>query len=886
MKFFTPPKNGFKSIQSLFLVAIGLLVLVMSLPLFFAGVTIINDITRTFGREILTAELQSLIEPISLRYKTLQRVGLEDSLPHQQEIREQGLRSLETFTFKESGFAFVVSRAGEILVSEDFTAPGDAGFSSFLKRLTDEPTSVEYENITGAQIAVASYYAPWDAYIGISLSRDELFAPRDFFVRLNLMVLGVVFLIALGFAWGFQHYIIAPVLRIARFAEAVTKGDLQQEVPGNFILELATVKNDVEKMVASLISREEKYKAVFDAPSDVIFIHDAQTGSFLGVNKAVYEVYGYTPEEIMDGMTIGDLSSGIHPYTLEEAGRIVAKVTEGTPQRMEWQARRKSGRLVWLDVSLRSFNYDGEECVLAVCRDIDAQKRFAEQVAAEKEQLAITLRSIGDGVITTDRQGDIVLINRVAEKLTGWGQSEAVGRPLEDVLQIYNGKTNQPCDNPAFAVLQSGLRVEIGDDAILVARDGSRLNIADSAAPIFDPESQIVGVVLVFRDVTERYHLEQEMLKVKKLESVGVLAGGIAHDFNNLLAAIQGNIDLARLQLGHDSDAARFLVEAEKASLRAKHLTQQLLTFSKGGDPVCETTDLVEIIEDNSSFVLSGSVVSSVLHADDDLWAVDIDPGQIGQVIQNIIINSRQAMLEDGGCITISAQNCLNCSDLDRCVHLKIKDDGPGIDPEVIDKIFDPYFTTKEEGSGLGLAICHSIIQKHNGVLRVESQLGQGTEFLIKLPVAEKNVVSIMPRPERLVDQGHLKILIMDDESMIQHLAVEMCRALEHQSAIADDGLEALQLYEEALSTGHPFDVVIMDLTIPGGMGGEEAVGELLRFDPLAKVVVSSGYSNDPVMSNYKEYGFCGKLMKPFSLQELKKVFAEVVGDRSAGFLE
>ncbi len=861
------------------MVAITVLVLVMSLPLFFAGVTIITDLTSRFGEEVLTAELESLVGPIDRRYETLKRVGLEDSQAHLQEIKKQGLETLSAFTYKQSGFAFVINKTGEILLSEDFTSVEDKGFADFFKKIAGAQTLVAYENMEGQQIAIVSYYKPWAAYVGISMQRSELFAPRELFVRLNLMVLLVVFLIASAFAWGFQHLIIAPILRIAKFAEEISLGDLQAEINGNFILELATVKDDVEKMVTALINREKKYKAIFNAPSDAIFIHDARNGKVLGLNNAVFEIYGYTRQEVLAGMTIGDLSSGRHLYTSAEATKLVACVTEDTPQRFEWQAKRKDGELIWLDVSLRPFNYDGDECVLAVCRDINAQKRFAERLAAEKEQLAITLRSIGDGVITTDRQGNIVLLNRVAEELTGWNQDEARGRPLGDVLQIYDGRSNQPCANPALTVLQSGLRIDLGDGTILVARDGSRLNIADSAAPIFDPGSNIVGVVLVFRDVTESYRLEQEMLKVKKLESVGVLAGGVAHDFNNLLAAILGNINLARLTLGEDNSVDQLLAEAEKASFRAKHLTQQLLTFSTGGDPVRETTELAEIIDDSVGFVLRGSTVSYVLDVSDDLWAVDIDPGQVGQVIQNIIINARQAM-GDGGRITVSARNCENCQDLKRCVQLSIRDDGPGIAPDILDKIFDPYFTTKEKGSGLGLAICHSVIKKHGGILSVVSELEAGTEFTIKLPVSEVGKTKAVAPAKRatVAAQKNFKILIMDDEEMIQQLGVEMCRVLGHRAEVTGDGEEAMALYQEALASGNGFDLVLMDLTIPGGMGGRDAVAELLRLDPLARVIVSSGYSNDPVMSQFREYGFSGNLVKPFTLEELKGVIADVMG--------
>jgi PAS domain S-box-containing protein len=870
----------FKSIQQLFLVAITLLIAVLSLPLLFSGVKIINNITSQFGREILQEELQSLLGPINLRYHTLARVGLEDSRSHLLEIKENALHSLGSYRYKNTGSIFVISKERGILLSTDFTDPSSADFSLFLRILTQAPGIIEYTVGAKERIGVVEYYQPWDSYIGLTMDRQELFAPRNLFIKINLLVLLGVLAIAALFSLAIHHFLITPILRLTRFADLVSRGNYSAEIPGRFILELATMKQDILRMVATLISREKKYWAVFNAPGDAIFIHEAASSKILESNQAVSEMFGYTPTETLH-LNIGDLSSGVHPYTFEEAAKRVAQVHQSSPQRFEWHARRKNGELFWVDIALRSFRYGQTNCVLAVIRDIEAQKKATQDLAAEKEQLAITLRSIGDGVITTDDQGSVILVNRVAENLTGWSQIEAEGRPLSEILSIINSKSGEPCPDPAMEVLKSGRQVEMKNHTVLLARDGTRRDIADSAAPIYNPSSEMVGVVLVFRDVTEKQRIEKELHKIKKLESVGILAGGIAHDFNNLLTAILGNINLARTTIQDDTHRDKLLSEAEKASLRAQHLTHQLLIFSKGGEPIRQSANLSEIIRDNADFVLRGSTIGFTFKPPDDLWNVDIDPGQIGQVIQNIILNARQALAEHGGLIEIKTSNCQECIEsemsCDSCVHVTISDNGPGIPPETLEKIFDPYFSTKEKGSGLGLAICHSIIKKHKGVMLVQSELGKGTVFTLKLPVSTE---MITPFEETLAANGRhtgLKILIMDDEEMLRTLAFEMFSVLGHEPQTVPGGAEALVAYQQAMEEGSPFDLVIMDLTIPGGMGGKKTIEKILALDPAAKVIVSSGYSNDPVMANYKDYGFVAMLVKPYRTQDLEQILNEIL---------
>ena len=518
---------------------------------------------------------------------------------------------------------------------------------------------------------------------------------------------------------------------------------------------------------------------------------------------------------------------------------------------------------------------------------LDDQQTLEQKVAAqtlelsmEKERLAVTLRSIGDGVITTDTAGNVVLLNKVAEQLTGWTNEEAAGRPLREVFDIINEQTGQPCENPVEKILQTGEIIGLDQHTVLRAKNGVERRIDDSGAPIRDLESKIIGTVLVFRDITEQLKTEQELLKVKKLESVGVLAGGIAHDFNNILSAILGNLDISLLDTDLKDRTRKFLEEAKKASVRAKGLTQQLLTFAKGGEPVKETSSIGDVIQDSAQFVLHGGNVACRFAIPDDLWLADIDKGQISQVIHNIVLNASQATAE-GGLIRISCANIdspagekVVLARDNRYVKIEINDDGVGIPADIIDRIFDPYFSTKQEGSGLGLTITHSIINQHGGRITVDSKPDAGTTFTIYLPASKQGEAAKPQQPVTRKEPGKAKIMLMDDDEMVRGVVKEMLTMLGHEVVLAVDGQEAVEAFQKA---DPPIDLVIMDLTIPGGMGGQEAVQKILAINKDAKVIVSSGYSNDPIMASYKDYGFSAAIVKPFQLQILADVISKVL---------
>ena len=398
-----------------------------------------------------------------------------------------------------------------------------------------------------------------------------------------------------------------------------------------------------------------------------------------------------------------------------------------------------------------------------------------------------------------------------------------------------------------------------------------------------DDAGRAVRMMGVVSDITERKQLEAELVKAQKLESIGVLAGGIAHDFNNLLMAILGNITLARRSSNLDDELSAFLSDAEKGCLTAKSLTNQLLTFSKGGAPVRETAAIGELVRETAHFILRGSPVTCEFILPDDLPQVEVDTGQISQVLQNIIINGVQSM-PDPGTITISAA-CLTAAagGLKQTVgrdyvRISIRDQGTGIPEENLARIFDPFFTTKENGTGLGLASSYSIMAHHEGHIEVESHLGTGTTFHLFLPVAERAAVT--PEPEKVLwsaPPGPIRILVMDDDRKIRNVVERFLRSIGYEAVTAGNGSDAIEQYRMGQEAGSPFDAVIMDLTIQGGMGGKEAMERLLEIDPNVTAIVSSGYSNDPVMANYREYGFQAVLIKPYQLQDLEQVVRRVV---------
>jgi PAS domain S-box-containing protein len=540
------------------------------------------------------------------------------------------------------------------------------------------------------------------------------------------------------------------------------------------------------------------------------------------------------------------------------------------------------------EISLSEMVIAQQRLYVAMVRDVTERKQFEQQVDTEKENLAVTLRAIGDGVITCDVNGKVIMMNNEAEKLTGWTSKEAIGQPLKSVFDVtVDLATQAKAQKSGYRNEAQSILVNLPETVTLTSKGGDERIIEQVASPIRDNKNEIGGVVLVFRDITERQRSEAERRKAETLEQLGLLAGGIAHDFNNLLTAIIGNISLASLLLPPDDEMATRLDDAKNASMRARDLAQQLLTFARGGAPIKKTASIGKLIQDTVSFSLRGSRNRSEFDFAPDVAPAEIDAGQISQVIANLVVNADQAM-PNGGTLYVKCDNfCYDTNDAvipdlapGDYVRVRIRDEGVGIPEKYLKRIFDPYFTTKAKGNGLGLATAYSIIKNHNGLMTVESEVHVGTTFTIYLPAAAATEEDLpVEAPARITAEikGTGRVLIVDDEDAIRDLVEFTLTRLGYEVSQAATALQGVEMYQQRLRIGKRFDLVILDLTLPGGMGGKEALKKLIEIDPTVNAIVSSGYATDATMSRYQDFGFRGVIAKPYEAAELGKIVHEVI---------
>ncbi len=782
--------------------------------------------------------------------------------------------------------SLVQSRARLGLSMTDWSAPDSFGLQSFrLGRTRYLAYRQKIEIPPGWTFYAAIPYPVVTRHI------LRLVAIQAFSICVTLLVM------ILLLNWLINRHLTRPVSALAEAMSDInpfTDGEpaLPPQPAASDTRELSEIVEAMEAMVSRVREAKEKlsqsetlFRMVSEFSTEWIFWR-ATDGQMVYTSPSCEEITGYTPEEFHRQKDL--IETIIVP---EDRSICMGHFRDHQDPRphhpIEFRIRTRDGRVRWISHVCRGI-YDRDGTYLGrrgSNRDITSQKEAEQQLATEKERLSVTLRSIADGVITTDMEGNVVLVNRVAEQLTGWSQEEAAGRPLPEIFRLVHRDTGAPLPCPARMILSERGITEREENGILTSRGGGRHLIADTAAPIHDQDSRVIGVVLVFRDITDQERLENEAIKAQRLESIGTLAGGIAHDFNNLLTTILGNISLLHRHLEGDSGVRDYLLAAEQASLRARDLTRQLLTFSRGGAPVKQLVAMDRLLREAADLTMHGSNVRHDLRIADDLWAAEVDPGQISQVIGNLLINADQAM-PDGGVITISAANVsLAAGNVlllppGPYLRIRIRDQGTGIAPEFLERIFDPYFTTKSEGNGLGLASSYSIIRNHRGVISVESEPGAGSTFTIHLPASEQRgqeEEETPPAPET----GHGRILVMDDDEMIRALSAGILTSLGYEAVTTSDGVETLQVYRQAMEEGAPFAAVILDLTVPGGMGGRETASRLLEEDPGARLIVSSGYANDAAMSEYRKFGFRAILIKPYQVSDMAQILDRVLSDRA-----
>lgn len=631
----------------------------------------------------------------------------------------------------------------------------------------------------------------------------------------------------------------------------------------------------------ALHESEERYRSLFETTPNPMYIFEAETLRLLMVNEAAVQRYGYSREEFA-AMTVLELRPPDEALRLR---RVMDDFNAAAPGRESahaaglWRHRCKDGTILIVEVYTHSLTFNGRSAVLSLPFDITAKLATERALRDSEARYRELFENAVGGVYRSTPDGRFISVNPALARLYGF---DSPAEMLAWNEREHSGIAYAHDDEHArfIELIERHGKVENFESRI-IDRYGQTVWVSETSRAVRDEDGRLLYYEGFVTDITARRRLEAELLRASKLEAVGILAGGIAHDFNNILTVVLGNVTLAEMDTATDSSVRRMLHDAKRATLRARDLTQQLLTFAKGGDPVRAAIALPELLREAAEFGMHGAKSRLELDLPDDLWPANADKGQLAQVVQNLVINAVQAMPE-GGFVRIRAGNAslpantvgnLAAGDY---VKITVSDTGTGIAPEHVTKIFDPYFTTKQQGSGLGLATVYSIVRKHQGHIEVESKLGQGTTFQLWLPAAE-HAAAPTPAEAAIEASLHARVLFMDDEEPIREMAEMFITRLGAEFQGVADGAAALQAYAAGRDAGRPFDVVVMDLTVPGGMGGREAMEKLRAMDPAVRAIVSSGYSRDPVLGSFRQHGFCAILPKPYGLDQLRKVLTEVV---------
>ena len=577
------------------------------------------------------------------------------------------------------------------------------------------------------------------------------------------------------------------------------------------------------------------------------------------------------------------------------------KPPEGCP----FERMLKTGHLETVEMEIEALNgtflvsctpmLDPEghlEKVIHIATDITEAKQTELALRESETYFREIIENASDIIVIVDEKGFITYTSPSVKRFLGYGPEELIGKGVFDV--IHPDDIQRAMLDFAQAVQTEG--TEIPNSFCVFHKDGSE-RVLEGLGKNLLHHPIVSGFIMNVHDVTESRRLQNQLLRAQKMEAIATLTGGIAHDYNNLVSIIMGNLGLAMQYAEPGSDLASFLSEAEKASRKVGDLTHELMALSKGGAVAKEPGNLAQLLSDAAHGIQSERGISLNTLIPDDLWPVPYDPHKMGSVFRNVLTNAVEAM-PNGGTLTIRAEN-LHVGDGDEdlalplapgdYVKVTIEDQGKGISAQDLGKIFDPYFSTKpmgvQKGMGLGLATAHAIVKKHGGYIAVDSAPGKGTTVSIYLPATDaKRKVQSAERDIATLQYSIInnqysirRVLVMDDEDSLRNLAKKMLERLGYKAETVEDGPEAMEAYRRQMDSGEPFDAVILDLTIKGGMGGDQVIKELLKIDPNVRAIVYSGYFNDPVMANFKDYGFKGAMAKPFAMKDVETVLEKVL---------
>jgi len=636
------------------------------------------------------------------------------------------------------------------------------------------------------------------------------------------------------------------------------------------IKELEEVRQAIIKMAKDTIKHQDEicetmslFKAILNSTKSMIFMIDKTTKKICLTNKEALINLAYNPQEIIN-KKIDEI--------MKKNNNIV-------------HFKKKDGKDIPCLISETETILNKKPVIILTAQDISKIINLQKKISEEKAKLAAILESINEGVIATDDTGKIIFINKKVEEIIEEKEINIINKKINDVIKIdrpinLQNSIKMICDQKNYLHIKT---------AQLITKNKIKY-ICCYISPIIDKNSELFGVLLTIRDITREKELEKELRKQEKLKSLGIMAGGIAHDFNNYLQAMNNNLEILKNILSKEKEIKKYLARIEFAIKQAQDLTQQLLIFAKGKPRKKKLIAIKELITETAYFAVHDKETELHIKCPDNLWPIEADEGQIKQVIQNLIINASEAM-ENKGKIEITCRNIskeeAKMLDLEEkeFVEIKIKDYGYGIPEEIQTKIFDPFFTTKENGNGLGLAITYSVITSHKGKILLTSKKNHGTTFIIYLPAKSKTEKAI--KENRYLESqnnekyrkinGSKNILIMDDDHLLGETTKEILESMGHKAEHVKNGEEALKKFKEALKSGKPFDLVILDINIKNGWDGLETFKHLRKIDPEIKVIFTSGRKTEIPLDQNTSF-----LQKPYDITELKSAIERLTNEPPA----
>ena len=680
--------------------------------------------------------------------------------------------------------------------------------------------------------------------------------------------------------------------------ELVERNQALEEMIVERTIQLSEANDNLQTINEELVREIEERKRTEEALKESeFFFKESQRSASIGSYKTEFITGFWESSEVLDNIfgidknytrSVQGWLDIVHPDDRDTLDQYLRKevITERKHFSKEYRIIRKNdGETRWV-YGLGEPKFDCSGNILSLIGTIQdiTERKLVElnlaQALAEAQRFREAMDHFPAYVFMKDPDFRYVYANQPTLELFGCSAEELPGSCDSRFFPTSTAQRLREVDTRALAGEHTAEEIEV------VHADGSRRVYWEVKTPIYaDKERSLIwGICGISTDITERKEHENEQLKIDKLESLGILAGGIAHDFNNILTGIKGNISFAQMFLDATHKSYKPLLEAEKATVRAGELAHQLLTFARGGEPVKKVVSIKHLAHETVSLALHGSNVKGCIDIPDSIHAIEADEGQLSQVFHNIIINATQAM-PGGGTLTVTAQNEMLTDKTAQTlpqgsyIRLTFVDQGCGIPDDDLKRIFDPYFTTKSAGNGLGLSSANSIVNRHGGHIGVSSETGKGTTFTIYLPSIGESYPEYQSDTATQTAGYHTggSILVMDDDEMIRDMTTEMLGFLGYQVTTCETGAEAITQYKAGKESGAPFSAVIMDLTIPGGMGGKEAAKHVLAIDPKACLIVSSGYSNDPIMSDYRAYGFNGAVEKPYNINELGQLLSSLL---------